>query len=216
MKLGVLGTGMVGKAIASRLVELGHEVTMGSRSADGAAVTEWATAHGELAHAGTFADAAGYGDIVFNCTKGEIALDALQLAGAEALRGRVLVDVSNPLVFSGEGLPTLSVKDTDSLGEQIQRAYPDTHVVKALNTMNCGVMVHPDDISGDHCVFVCGNDASAKASVTALLLEFGWSMEQIVDLGDISAARGTEMFLPLWLRIMRAKGSANFNIAVLS
>jgi predicted dinucleotide-binding enzyme len=215
MRIAVLGTGNVGKTIGSRLVELGHEVTMGSRSADHEGANEWAASAGDNAGVGTFADAASWGEIVFNCTSGAHTLDALGLAGADNLNGKVIVDVANPLDFSEGFPPSLSVKDTDSLAEQVQRAYPDARVVKTLNTMNCGIMVDPSKLDGgDHVVFVSGNDDAAKADVTALLRDFGWTADQIIDLGDISTARGTEMFLPLWLRIMRSRGNADFNIAI--
>jgi predicted dinucleotide-binding enzyme len=213
MRIGVLGTGMVGVAIATRLVELGHDVTMGSRSADNEASNAWADAHGDHAHAGTFADAASFGELVFNCTKGSVALDVLELAGAESLAGKVLVDVSNPLDFS-TGQLQLTVVNDDSMGEQIQRALPETHVVKTLNTMNCNVMVHPDRIDGEHVVFVCGNDDDAKQTVRALLGEFGWPEQRMLDLGDLTAARAVEMYLPLWLRMYQATGTVDFNLVL--
>jgi 8-hydroxy-5-deazaflavin:NADPH oxidoreductase len=201
MRIGVLGTGMVGKAIASRLTELGHDVQIGSRTAgkEGAV---------------PFADAAAFGEVVFNCTAGNGSIAALQAAGAANLAGKPLIDTSNPLDHSGGGLPTLFVANTDSLGEQIQRAFPEAHVVKTLQTMNCEVMVNPALVPGDHVVFVCGDDAGAKQQTTELLGEFGWPPERVLDLGDISAARGTEMYVALWLRIWQAVGGLQFNIAV--
>jgi len=210
----VLGTGTVGRTIATKLVELGQEVTMGSRSPDGEALREWTSEAGEGANGGSFADAAAAAELVFNCTAGGASLDALGAAGAENLAGKTLVDVANPLDFSAGGPPTLSVCNDDSLGERIQAAFPEARVVKALNTINAGIMVAPEKVGGDHALFVCGNDASAKAETTALLEDFGWPRERVIDLGDISAARGTEMYLPLWLRLMGALGSAEFNIEV--
>jgi predicted dinucleotide-binding enzyme len=212
MKIAVLGTGMVGKAIATRLVELGHVVAMGSRTADNESALEWARAHGD-AEVGTFADVVADADFVFNCTKGSATIEAIEMAGADNVAGKVLVDVANPLDFSTGELRLLT-EDDDSLGEQLQRALPNTMVVKALNTMNCNVMVHPERIAGDHVVFICGNDEDAKAATSALLGEFGWSSERIIDLGDISAARGTEMYLPLWLRIYQSTGKVDFNIGL--
>ncbi len=212
MRVGVLGTGMVGITIATKLVRLGHEVMLGSRTPDNEKAVAWAEEVG--ATNGTFADAAAFGELVFNCTAGVGALDALEAAGADNLAGKTLVDVSNPLDFSQGMPPTLTVCNTDSLGEQIQRAYPDTNVVKSLNTMNCLVMVDPSLVPGEHDVFVCGDDAGAKAEVTELLGSFGWPAGAILDLGDISAARGTEMFLPLWLRTFGALGSGTFNFHV--
>lgn len=214
MKIGVLGTGSVGRSIASKLVELGHEVTMGSRSAESEALQEWLEEAGDGAHGGTFAEAAAAGELLFNCTAGGASLDALAAAGAENLSGKVLVDVSNPLDFSQGMPPQLSVCNDDSLGERIQAAFPQARVVKSLNTINSQVMVEPDRLPGAHNVFVCGNDDAAKAEMRTLLQSFGWAADQIVDLGDISAARGTEMYLPLWLRLMGALDTADFNIQI--
>ncbi len=213
MKIGVLGTGMVGQAIAGKLAALGHEVKMGSRTADNAKAAEWVASAGASASQGTFADAAAFGEMVFNCTAGAGSLQALAAAGADNLRGKILCDVANPLDFSKGMPPTLSVFGDDSLGEQIQHAYPDTHVVKTLNTINCQLMVNPGKVPGDHVVFVSGNDAGAKSRVTSLLTEgFGW--KQVIDLGDITTARGTEAYLLLWLRLWGAVGSADFNITI--
>ena len=212
MKIGILGTGMVGKTIASKLVELGHEVRMGSRAAGNENAVAWATEAGEGASEGAFADAAGFGEIVFNCTAGVASLDALKAAGDTNLAGKLLIDVANPLDFSQGMPPSLSVCNTDSLGERIQRAFPATHVVKALNTVNCDVMVEPARVPGEHIVFVCGNDAEAKEKAVRLLSEFGWRVERVLDLGDITAARSTEMYLPLWLNLMGQLGTFHFNI----
>lgn len=212
MRIGVLGTGSVGKRIATKLAELGHEVTMGSRSADSEALREWIEGAGPGASGGTFAAAAAAGELLFNCTAGEASLEALVAAGADNLSGKVLVDVSNPLDFSGGMPPTLTVCNDDSLGERIQAAFPETKVVKSLNTINNQLMTDPGRLPGAHNVFICGEDEGAKGTVTELLVEFGWPRESIVDLGGISAARGTEMYLPLWLRLMGALGTPDFNI----
>jgi 8-hydroxy-5-deazaflavin:NADPH oxidoreductase len=214
MRVAVLGTGSAGRAIATRLVQLGHEVTMGSRSADGEALAEWLAAAGEGTHGGTFADAAAASELVFNCTAGVSSLDALHAAGADNLAGKTLVDVANPLDFSAGFPPTLSVCNDDSLGEQIQAAFPETRVVKALNTVNNAVMVDPGRVRGDHTVFVCGDDEAAKAQVRALLEAFGWAPDSIVDLGDLSGARATEMYLALWVRLYGTLETADFNIAI--
>jgi 8-hydroxy-5-deazaflavin:NADPH oxidoreductase len=214
VRIAVLGTGTVGKTIGSKLVELGHEVTMGSRSPDSQALLEWAGEAGERRSGGTFADAAAAGELVFNCTAGGASLDALATAGAENLAGKTLIDVANPLDFSRGMPPTLSVCNDDSLGERIQAAFPQARVVKALNTVNTAVMVTPDRVPGDHNLFVCGNDEGAKSEATALLESFGWPRDSVIDLGDITAARGPEMYLPLWLRLMGSLGTAEFNIAV--
>lgn len=194
MRIGVLGTGMVGRAISGRLAELGHDVQVGSRTAGEGTVE--------------FADAAAHGDIFFNCTNGAASLDALGAAGD--LTGKVVIDVTNALDGSGG----LFVGNDDSLGERIQAAFPEARVVKSLNTINCNLMVDPSLVPGDHVVFVCGNDEDAKATVTSLLGEFGWTPERVIDLGDITAARGTEQYLMLWLRLWRAVGGPQFNIAV--
>jgi predicted dinucleotide-binding enzyme len=209
MKFGVLGTGMVGTTIASRLVSLGHEVRLGARSATNEKAAAWVKAAGAGAAAGTFADAAAFGEIVFNATNGAGTLAALDAAGDANLRGKVLIDVANPLDFSRGMPPTLLISNTDSLGEQVQRTHPDARVVKALNTMNCNVMVKPDLVPGEHDVFLCGNDPDAKAQVKSLLTSFGW--KNIVDVGDISAARGQEMIVVLWARLFGALGTATFN-----
>jgi predicted dinucleotide-binding enzyme len=214
MRIAVLGTGVVGRTIATKLVQLGHEVTMGSRSADSEGLREWLGDAGEGASGGTFADATAGAELVFNCTAGEASLDALAAAGADNLAGKVLVDVANPLDFSRGMPPTLTVCNEDSLGERIQAAFPQARVVKALNTVNAQVMTDPGRLPGAHNVFVCSNDPDAKAAVRELLQAFGWPGESIVDLGEIAAARGSEMYLPLWLRLMGALGTAEFNIQV--
>jgi predicted dinucleotide-binding enzyme len=214
MRVGVLGTGVVGRTIATKLVELGHEVTMGSRSAASEALAEWVSEAGEGGGGGTFSEAAATAELIFNCTAGTASLAALAAAGAESLAGKTLVDVANPLDFSQGMPPTLSVCNDDSLGERIQAEFPEAKVVKALNTVTSAVMVDPDRVRGDHSVFVCGDDAAAKSQVSALLQAFGWPADAILDLGDIGAARGLEMYLPLWLRLYGALESPDFNIAV--
>jgi predicted dinucleotide-binding enzyme len=223
MKIAVLGTGMVGQAVASRLSGLGHDVTVGTRdpqatlsrsepdSMGNPPFAEWAADHAEVRLA-TFADAAAYAEIIVNATSGYGALPALELAGAGNLAGKVLVDISNPLDFSNGFPPTLFVKDTDSLGEQIQRAFPDARVVKTLNTLNANLMVNPKDLGEESSIFVSGNDGAAKALVTELLHSFGHT--DVIDLGDISTARGTEMLLPVWLRLMGALGTPAFNFKI--
>lgn len=213
MKIGILGTGMVGSAIASKLVACGHEVTMGSRSATNEKALAWAQQAGARAHAGTFAQAAVFGELVFVCTAGAGTLAALQAAGADALGDKIVIDVSNPLDFSRGMPPRLSVCNDDSLGEQVQRAFPTARVVKTLNTINCNLMVEASRVPGEHAVFVAGNDAGAKASVEQLLRrDFGW--RHVVDLGDITGARATEMYLPLWLRLWGTLGTADFNVGI--
>jgi 8-hydroxy-5-deazaflavin:NADPH oxidoreductase len=225
MRVGVLGTGRVGRAIAARLAELGHEVVVGTRDPTATMTrTEpdgmgnppfrtWAEAHPQV-RGGSFADAAAASEVIVNATSGAGSLPSLTAAGEDNLAGKVLLDIANPLDFSAGMPPTLLVKDTDSLGEQIQRAFPQAKVVKTLNTMNALVMVHPDRVPGDHSVFVAGDDANAKQTVMNLLHGFGWSADNIVDLGGIRSARGVEMYLPLWLSLRQALGTGDFNINV--
>ncbi|MDO9255367.1 MAG: NAD(P)-binding domain-containing protein [Bacteroidales bacterium] len=210
--IAILGTGMVGETLATKLVSLGHKVKMGSRTANNEKATAWTKLNGELASNGTFADAAAFGEIIFNCTSGQVSLEALQLAGHENLQGKILVDVANPLDFSKGMPPSLTVCNTDSLGEVIQRQFTDVKVVKTLNTMNCQLMTNPGALKDPGNVFICGNDNEAKAEVERILHSFGW--EKIIDLGDISAARGTEQVLPIWVRLMGKLGTAMFNFSI--
>jgi 8-hydroxy-5-deazaflavin:NADPH oxidoreductase len=224
MKIAVIGTGMVGQALAGRLAELGHNVTVGTRdiavtmartTPDGMGnppYSAWAQAHPTVKLA-TFADAAAGAELIVNATPGNVAIAGLQAAGADNLTGKVIIDISNPLDFSQGFPPSLFVKDTDSLGEQIQAAFPQAKVVKSLNTLAAALMVNPTLLAGgDHSVFVSGNDPDAKKTVTALLESFGHT--DVIDLGDITTARGTEMLLPIWLRLMGALNSGMFNFKI--
>lgn len=216
MNIGVLGTGTVGQTIGTKLLELGHSVCMGSRTSNNEKAIEFAGKAPLRSSAGTFATAATFGELVFNCTAGAGSLDAVLSCG-DGLNSKILIDLSNPLDFSKGMPPTLSVCNTGSLGESIQSALPHTQVVKALNTTWCGIMVNPGMINqGDHHTFVCGNDAMAKDKVKQMLKSFGWKETHILDLGDLTAARGMEMYLPLWLRIYGATKSGAFNIKIVS
>ena len=212
MKFGILGTGTVGKTIGTKLVSLGHDVKMGSRSANNERAISWSKGNGKRASHGTLADAAAFGDVLFNCTSGVGSLDALKMAGAGNLKGKILVDIANPLDFSKGMPPTLTVCNTDSLGERIQEQFPECKVVKSLNTMNAEIMVNPNLLAEEHTVFVNGNDKAAKTQVTDLLKTFGW--RSVLDLGDITASRGVEMILPIWLRILGATGTGKFNFRI--
>ena len=210
MRIGVLGTGMVGKALATRLTELDHEVMMGGRSGESGA--DWASGAGGAS--GTFAEAAAHGEISILAVRGDVALGVIGGEVAAALDGKVLLDVSNPLDFS-QGMPPRLIPElsnTTSLGEAVQAALPGTRVVKTLNTVNADVMVHPERVPGTHDIFVAGEDAEAKARAVAILREFGWG--DPIDLGGIDAARGLESYLPFWVRLWGAVGHANFNIAI--
>jgi predicted dinucleotide-binding enzyme len=225
MKVGVLGTGMVGQALAGKLAALGHDVAVGTRDPqETLARTEsdflgnppfatWLDAHAGV-RLGTPVEVAAEAELIVNATNGAGSVAMLESAGEQNLAGKVLVDVTNPLDASHGMPPTLIVCNTDSLGEQIQRRFPEARVVKTLNTMNCQVMVDPAKVPGEHDVFVCGEDADAKHQVIELLESFGWSAERVIDLGGISSARGTEMYLALWVRLLGALGTGHFNISV--
>jgi 8-hydroxy-5-deazaflavin:NADPH oxidoreductase len=224
VRISVLGTGSVGRALAGRLAGLGHDVVVGTR--DPAATlartepdvqgtppyTRWQEQHSDVRLV-PLPEAGAHAELLVNATAGAASADALTAAGVGERDGLVVLDVANPLVFTADG-PALSVANTDSLAETLQRAFPRARVVKALNTMNAEVMVHPDRVPGDHVVFVAGGDAEAKATVSALLGEFGWGPGRIVDLGGLIAARGAEGFVLLWLSITQAYGTYDINITV--
>jgi 8-hydroxy-5-deazaflavin:NADPH oxidoreductase len=225
MKIAVMGTGPVGQALAGKLDELGHEVTVGTRDPEATLartepdymgnppVKAWLEGHPGVGLE-TPAKAAAEAALVVNATNGAGSLAMLEAAGKDNLSGKVLVDVANPLDYSQGMPPSFFVSNTDSLGEQIQRAFPEAKAVKALNTMNCEVMVDPSKVPGDHDVFLCGEDADAKREVAELLGSFGWPEGRIRDLGGISSARGMEMYVAFWLRLWGALGTGYFNIAV--
>lgn len=221
MNIGIIGSGMVGQTVGRKLAQMGHSVMLGSRNPEdldakkgnGGTLGEWIATTDGRGRVGGLAETAQFGEIIVNASDGNGTLAALEQAGAEHLRGKVLIDIANPLDFSHGMPPTLFVKDTDSLGEQIQRAFPETKVVKTLNTMNANIMINPASVAGgDHTVFVSGDDEGAKADVTALLQSLGW--RDIIDLGDLSTARGTEMLLPLWLRTWFKLGNTPFQFKV--
>jgi predicted dinucleotide-binding enzyme len=225
MQIGILGTGVVGQTHATALSSKGQSVMIGTRDPagtlardKGSAMTpqpfkEWQKANAKV-KLGTFAEAAKFGEALINATSAAGAIPALKAAGADALGEKILLDLSNPLDFSHGFPPTLSVCNDDSLGEQIQRAFPRLRVVKTLNTLTAALMVNPAAVNGgDHTLFVSGNDADAKAKVKRWLGEwYGW--REVIDLGDITTARGPEMWLPLWLRLMGALGSPMFQLKI--
>jgi 8-hydroxy-5-deazaflavin:NADPH oxidoreductase len=225
MRIAVLGTGIVGRTLAGKLTDVGHDVVIGTRDVDATlARTDpdgmgnppfavWQREHEDIRLV-VYADAGTHAELFVNATSGEGSLAALEAVGPERLAGRVVVDVSNPLDFSQGFPPLLLVANTDSLGEQIQRTFPEARVVKTLNTINCRVMVDPGRVPGDHDVFVAGDDAEAKDVVRSLLREFGWPDARILDTGGIRAARGLEMYLPLWLTLLGVLGTGDFNIHV--
>jgi predicted dinucleotide-binding enzyme len=216
VRFGVLGTGVVGQTLGTALVGLGHEVCLGSRTSPNERAQTWVDSSGDAASAGTFAQAAAFGEIVLNCTAGQHSLSVIDQAGAEALAGKVVVDVANALDFSDGFPPRLAVGPTDSLAEQIQRRLPRSHVVKALNTVTASVMVDPGSLAEHTDLFIAGDDDRAKTQVTDLLAELGWSRDRVRDLGALSAARATEGYLPLWLAILQSIGSPDFNVRLVT
>jgi predicted dinucleotide-binding enzyme len=229
-RIAIMGTGSVGQAYASKFITLGYEVMLGTRNvpekrADTAknvygnpSFSEWSSVNKDV-KLGTFQEAALFGEIILNATLGAKSIDALKMADVKNLNGKILIDVANPLDFSKGMPPGLlpELSNTNSLGEEIQRTFPDVRVVKTLNTMWNGLMVNPAMLDGgDHTCFICGNSSEAKEYVKEILISFGWPGKNILDLGDISSARGTEMYLPLWLRIFGATGNGAFNIKIVS
>ena len=229
MKIAIIGTGSVGQALADKLMTIGHEVMMGTRNVEetisrtepdrygNPGFADWFRAHSGVRLV-TIAQAAAAGEIVINATQGINSIEALKSANPVDLDGKIIMDIANPLDFS-HGMPPGLVPELSnftSLGEEIQKSFPQAKVVKTLNTMWCGLMVNPAMIgNGDHDNFICGNDGIAKEKVKFLLIEMGWKNENIMDLGDISAARGTEAILPVWLRIMTARQTAAFNFKII-
>ena len=225
MKIGIIGTGIVGQALAEKLSALGHDVVIGTRDvAATRAGTEpgrygtppfsvWQVQHPEV-RLESFAGTAMHGEVLINATNGSGSIEALRAAGEANLNGKILMDIANPLDFSKGMPPSLTVCNTDSLGEQIQRAFPNARVVKTLNTVNALVMVNPGQVGGgDHHMFVCGNDVGAREKVAGWLKDwFGW--KNVIDLGDISNARGAEMILPIWVRLMGALKTPMFNFKI--
>lgn len=225
MKIAIIGTGIVGKTIASKLVELNHDVMMGTRNvSDKLASTatdnygnppfgEWIKTNSKV-KLESFAEAAAFGELVVNATNGSNSLTTLILAGTKNLAGKVLIDIANPLDFSNGMPPSLlpGLNNTNSLAEEIQKTFPDTMVIKTLNTMWCGLMVNPNLVgNGDHINFISGNNTEAKNKVIKLLNQFGWLDKNILDIGDITGARATESMLPIWLKVMGVTKNGAFN-----
>ena len=210
MRIAVLGTGPVGRTLAAAFARLGHEVTVATRDPSVTMARDDWTLDLPLV---PFGDVGGDVDLVVNATNGQRSLDALGGLPPGVLAGTVLLDVANPLDSSQGFPPTLAVKDTDSLAEQIQRAFPDARVVKALNTVNAMVMVDPARVGdGETTMFLAGDDAGARATVGELLRSLGW--RDVVEFEELSAARGMEMWLPLWVRLMMRLGTPDFNLRI--
>lgn len=225
MKIAVLGTGIVGQVMASRLSQLGHQVMIGTRDIAKTLARKDKDSYGNPPFSdwykqqlniklGTFKEATAQAEVLFNCTMGMNSIAALWQAGEGNLNGKLLLDIANPLDFSKGMPPSLNPVNTDSLGETIQRTFPAVKVVKTLNTMNCYLMVNPALITGDHNVFVSGNDADAKTKATEILKSFGWKENNIIDLGDITTARGTEQLLPIWIRLWSKLQNPMFNFHI--
>jgi predicted dinucleotide-binding enzyme len=226
MKIGILGTGIVGRSHSTRLIELGHDVMMGTRdvtksltvtnsdSMGNKPLKEWLKENPML-KLGSFADAAKHGEMVINAINGMHILEALRSAGSQSLDEKVLIDITNPLDFSKGMPPSLFVSNLDSLGEQIQHAFPRTKVVKTLNTVNAILQVRPRNLrNGDHHLFICGNDEAAKRKVLNLLNEYGW--KDVLDLGDVTNARAVEMLLPIWVRLFGVMKTPMFNFKIVT
>lgn len=214
MKIAVFGTGGVGETLGSKLLELGHDVMMGSRTANNEKALAWVKKSGPKASTGTFSDAAKFGELIINATLGAGTVEAFKMAGEGNCAGKTVVDISNPLDFSKGFPPSLFISNTDSLGEALQRTVPGAKVVKALNTMAASLMVNPRQLPDSHHTFLAGNDAGAKEQVKSLLSSFGWKAEEIIDLGDLTNGRGTEAYLLLWTRLYGALKVGNFNVKV--
>lgn len=225
MKFGILGTGMVAQTIAPKLTQLEHGVMIGTRNVEATLsntspnqygmppFSEWYKDQKNI-KIGSFVETSAYGELLLNCTSGGVSLNVLKLCGSQNLNNKVLIDIANPLDFSKGFPPTLSVCNTDSLGEQIQNAFPKLKVVKALNTLNASLMINPSLLPGDHNLFICGNDEKAKATVVNLLKEIGWQEKNIIDMGDITNARATEMLLPIWVRLYVLFKTPMFNFSI--
>jgi len=225
MKIGILGTGVVGQTIAEKLVQLGHQVMIGTRDIKATlaktgkdnfgrpSVNEWLKINTKI-QLGTLSEAASFGEFIVNATSGTGSIDALKMAGDNNLANKVLLDISNPLDFSKGMPPTLTVCNTDSLAEQIQRTFPKTKVVKSLNTLTAMLMVNPGLLAESTNIFLNGNDSNAKSEVKKLLTTFGWNEKDIIDMGDITTARGTEQILPIWVRLWGTLQTPMFNFKI--
>ena len=212
MKIGMLGTGMVGETLGTKFVQLGHQVKMGSRTTNNESAAKWAAKNGSNASIGTFADATAFGEMVFLCLKGDAELDVVRSVGPNTFGSKIVVDVSNPLDFSHGIPPSLSICNTNSLGEEVQKTLPSAKIVKTLNIVNCEVMIEPAKAGEQPTMLICGNDTAAKTKVTALLKSLGWA--DIIDLGDVTKSRATEMLLPVWLSLMQTLGHPHFGFKV--
>lgn len=221
MKIGIIGTGVVAQTLGSKLLGQGHDVALGTRDPNklddkkmfGATLREWKSQTENRGKVVTFKEAAAHGELLVNATSGIVSVEALKLAAADQVGAKVLLDVANELDFSKGMPPAVLASQERCLAEKIQAAFPNLKVVKSLNTVNAFVMVDPRAVGGgEHTVFVSGNDGEAKAKVTTLLKAFGWT--DVLDLGDLSTARGPEMYMAMWIRLWGATGSGQVNVKV--
>jgi hypothetical protein len=206
MRIAMLGTGDVGRALGSGLVARGHEVRIGTRDPKGEKVRAWVKANGAKASAGSFAEAARFGELAVLATLWGGTQSALELSGAQNLAGKVVIDATNPLAPQPKGPPALALGHTDSGGEQVQRWLPGARVVKAFNTVGNAHMVDPKFPGGPPDMFICGNDEAAKRTVSALCAELGWPT---IDCGGIEAARLLEPLCILWVSYGIRSGTWN-------
>ena len=222
MKIGIIGSRMVAQIIGSKLLEEGDEVMISSRDITKEkrgfpSAKEWQIQQerkGLKAHVGSFTESASFGNLVINCTSGAHSIEALTMAGKANLGDKILIDLANPLDFSKGRPPSLTIANTNSLGEEIQRTFPDVRVIKTLNMINAEVMINPGEINGDHDLFICGNDEDAKHLVKNEILVNRFKWKNVIDLGDLSAARGMEAYVILWVRLMNTLETAQFNIHI--
>ncbi|MCI4323386.1 MAG: NAD(P)-binding domain-containing protein [Thermoplasmata archaeon] len=204
MKVGIIGSGDVARSLGTGFIGAGHEVKIGTRGESSPALHAWVEAGSGKASAGTFTDAAKFGEIIVLATKGTANPEAIRTAGIDHFHGKVVIDVTNPLVMEPNSPPRLALGHTTSAGEEVQKLLPHSQVVKTLNTIGHVHMVHPK-FSGNPTMFLCGNDAKAKETVTGILRAFGW--KSIVDTGNIEGARELEPMCILWVKSAMNLGS---------
>jgi len=205
MKIGILGSGPVGRSLGKGFASNGHDVRLGSRTPGKQEVQDWLKTTKGKVSAGTFSEAAAHGEIVVLCLLGEATENAIKLAGMRNFDGKLVIDATNPLDFSSGMPPSLFVGTTDSLGERVQRMLPNAKVVKCFNTVNNQTMTNPKMKEGLPDMIICGNDEGAKRQVAGLLKEFGWG--QPIDIGAIDGARWLEAYTALWVRLAMKLGN---------
>lgn len=213
MKIGIIGSGDVGQSLGKGLVSLGYEVMIGTRDPKRKELRAWKLKLGKRASLGTTTEAANYGEICFLAIAWHAGEDVIAQIRPQ-LAGKIVIDVTNPLVFSDDQPPQLAVGHTISGGEIVQHSLPDSHVVKALNTVNHAHMINPKFKSGTPSMFICGNNKSAIIHTADLLKEFGWN--DIIDIGGIEKSRLLEPLCLLWVEYGIARGTWKHAIAVLN